>query len=83
MSTFSELKKAVRRAGGTLVCESFANNIVWQIEAPDGKLWVEGGVQWIRVDWQRGDSAWRDDAIQDAMSRLQHGLEPKPADFIG
>lgn len=74
-SLLRELKAAARQYNATMTCESIGKSCVWQVDAPNGFVWSEGGVHAIKVEWIHGDSAWKADAIQDAISRIGFGLE--------
>jgi hypothetical protein len=65
-----ELRKAAKAAGATLERDSSGKYCVWQICAPPRHQWGGCGAHYLRVEWLRGDEAWRDDAIADAIQRL-------------
>lgn len=71
-----ELRAAAKKFKATVSCESVGTTCCWQVDAPNGFIWCEGEVHAIKVEWSRGDNAWRADAIQDAISRTQYGIQP-------
>lgn len=44
------------------------------IDAPDRKVWMDGGTSFFMVIWFRYDSN-KDEQFKDAIERMQYGLE--------
>lgn len=70
MVTMNDIRKAARDKGCTVSCESSGNACVWQIDAPLGYCWEEGQHA-LKIDWNRGDAAWRNDALLDGLDRIR------------
>ena len=69
------LKRLVKKHGGTVVNESSGRMCVYQCEAPAGKVWSCCGIHCIRVEWRKGEDAYRISAIADGMERVAMGTE--------
>jgi len=69
-----DLRAAVRKAGGSLEREGAGRWEVYQCEAPTGKVWAAASTHDMKVEWLKGDSVYRDEAITDAVERLSLGL---------
>lgn len=76
--TLRDLRRATRKAGGVLVNESAGEWCVYQVEAPEGEEWDCSGIRFLLVEWRRGDSVGRREAIEDAIERLSYGRSPIP-----
>ena len=55
MKTKADLERLAKSAGATLEeDEGYRDMRVFQIVAPDGKRWVDGGCMHVRIDWAQG-----------------------------
>ena len=58
MKTKAELERLATTAGATLEEDhGYRDMRTFQIVAPDGRQWVDGGVTSIRVEWAKGATA--------------------------
>jgi hypothetical protein len=69
MPTVRDLIRAAASKDCCVVRESAGRWDVYQVEAPAGSL-LNGDVSAFRVEWLKGDLAYRDQAIADAIERL-------------
>jgi hypothetical protein len=69
------LRQEVAKHGGTLERDEGGRYCVWQAVAPEGMEWADGGLASLRIEWLRGDTAWKIDAIQDAIERVRFGTQ--------
>jgi hypothetical protein len=74
MATLDKLGRLVMAAGGKLVGESSGRWHVSQCEAPAGKVWAASSTHALRVEWRHGDSKGRDEAVADAIERVEEGV---------
>jgi hypothetical protein len=72
--TTRDLKRTAATHQAVVVDESSGRWTVYQIEAPEGKLWVDGWTPCLRVEWRTGDAPHREDSLQDAVERMDCGL---------
>jgi hypothetical protein len=75
MATIQMLRREAKKIGATVESDSGGRYCTWQVIAPDGFLFSDGSTGSLKVEWIHGDSAWRDDAIQEAIVRMGYGLE--------
>lgn len=77
--TIATLRAKARSLGATVESDSDDRWKVYQVVAPVGKRWVEGGVHTLRVEWDSGQGAvgaeMRAESIADAIDRMSQGLE--------
>lgn len=70
----NKLKKYVEEFGGTIVDDSYGSYWIYQIVAPNGKVWNCDIVHKIRMEWETGDIEERKQSINDAIERIKLGL---------
>lgn len=77
MLTLGCLKAAARKVGAT-VEEDDGNGRREGVDvvAPDGEMWSDGGCVCLVVLWDEGDRQDKQDALKDAIERIECGLEP-------
>lgn len=85
MKTKADLERLAKSAGATLEeDEGYRDMRVFQIVAPDGKRWVDGGCMHVRIDWAQGrkpDAVKFNDAeYLIAKEAVECGLEEIPAE---
>jgi hypothetical protein len=83
MKTLKQLKREVERHGGTFAEDMpFRNMRNIQLEAPAGKMWVDGMVHSIKVVWARGskpgDVLFNCGEFDFAVERMDCGLVDDP-----
>lgn len=70
------LKAAAAKIGATVENDSDGRWCVYQVCAPKGYEWSDGGSIHLRVEWPDGSSGEDKDAvIQDAINRIECGLQ--------
>ena len=81
--TKADLRRAASRFGGTLDEQVYGGSLdAIIVDAPAGKLWACDAIHILSVPWwtrqAAGDEAatWNDDAVRDAISRLESGVMP-------
>lgn len=74
MAHMTSVKRTVVRLGGRIVKESSGRWEVYQLEAPAGKVWAGSSTHVLRVEWLKGDDAYRIAAVTDALERTEEGL---------
>jgi hypothetical protein len=80
VATIQMLKREAKKIGATVEKDSGGRYCTWQVTAPEGFQFTDGGTESLRVEWAYGDSAWRDDAIQEALLRMGCGMEAENDD---
>jgi len=65
-----DLEREARKYGATIQSDTVADNICLQVCSPDGMCWDED-LHMLVVTWTKGDEAWRDDSIADAIRRMK------------
>lgn len=78
----THLNLEAKKIGATLSCESSGKWCVWQVEAPEGKVWAAtGDTSTLKVEWLKGDAKYRDQAIRDAINRMRLGLADADTEY--
>jgi len=55
MKTKTHLERLAAKTGATLEeDDGYRDMRVFQLVAPEGKIWIDGGVTSIRVEWAKG-----------------------------
>lgn len=79
MRTKADIERLAKAAGATLEeDEGYRDMRTLQIVAPAGKLWHDGGVQCLRIEWAKGTTPkaveYNEVAYRDTESRIRCGL---------
>lgn len=79
MKTLTDIKRAVAKVGATVEEDcGYRDMRVFQLVAPDGKLWAGTDCQCEPVQWATGSShhaiAHNEAAFRDILDTLSHGL---------
>lgn len=85
MKTKLNIERLAESAGATLEEDVGHRDMrVFQVVAPKGKRWHDGGVVCLRLYWARGFTPsavkYNDGAYRDVASRIARGLENIPAE---
>lgn len=70
----SDLRRAAKEAGATVERDSEGRYTVYQIIAPEGKLWADGACSAMRVEWLTGYGDFRSLSIGGAIQRMEAGF---------
>lgn len=75
--TIRDVKKAAAVFGATVEEDSCGPWKIYQVVAPDGKLWATSGSVHLRFEWRLGDcltTQAKQDAIKDTIERISFGV---------
>jgi hypothetical protein len=70
--TINDLKREAKKHGATIETDDGGRWYVYQCCTPKGKTWDASGTHMLCVTWR--DAMDKDDAINDALERMQHGV---------
>ena len=73
--TVKTLKAKAERLGATVEGGPVGRWYRYNIDSPAGKVWTcTGDTHCLVVEWLNGDEAFRNNAITDALERMEMGL---------
>lgn len=76
--TLTDLKTEAARHGAKVVDTSEGRFRSYQVEAPEGQIWIDNGSHSLLVAWRNGEpgsAEWRSDEIADAFERMASGTK--------
>jgi hypothetical protein len=75
MATAETLRQKAKQCGATVERSPAGRTERYNVEAPPGKVWAAtGDTHCLVVEWYAADKVGRDQAIADALDRMQEGL---------
>lgn len=73
--TLMTLRAAAKKLGAEVNGETIDNEACYTVDAPAGKVWeTTGDVHMLTVWWRTDEPGFRDNAIADALERMELGL---------
>lgn len=81
MATVKDLVRAADQFGGSVAGGRTGRWHTYYVDAPTGMTWNCADIHSIKVEWLHGDDRYRDEAIQDALERIAHGVDTDESDL--